>query len=144
VSAWLLAIYLVTLIQAAIHVGHTAAQWLRATPMSFVNFAWPIARGVLLHQLIGASIAAILGVILGLQPLLAVYLLMLWLAVVASLLCVSLADSFCHRSSGWKLLTAALTTAIIEQRHHGWSLPALAAVGAWHVHRALRFHPVRS
>jgi hypothetical protein len=136
VSAWMLAIYLVTLMQATIHAGNVAARWLKATPIKFVNFAWPLARRVLIHQAIGSTAAAVLAVAMGLGLATALYLWVLWLAIVIGVLCVSLADAYCAQRSPTKIALLLLTSIGIELRQHGWSLPWLLAMSAWHVHRA--------
>jgi len=55
---WTIAGYLVSLLSAGITVAKEAAHWLRPTPVSFVGFAWPLARRALLHQAIGIVIVA--------------------------------------------------------------------------------------
>jgi hypothetical protein len=136
VSSWLLGIYLVTLMQATLHVSRAAAQWLRATPVRFAAFAWPLGKRVLVHQIIGGGTAAALAMAMGLPVITALYLLVLWLVIVIFILCMSLADAFCVRHSGAKLALMLLASVGIELRHHGWALPGLLMIGAWHVRRA--------
>ena len=138
VSSWLLGIYLVTLMQATLHVSRATVQWLRATPVRFAAFAWPLGKRVLVHQIIGSSTAAALAMAMGLPVITALYLLALWLVIVIFVLCVSLADAFCVRQSGAKLALTLLAAVGIELRHHGWALPGLLMIGAWHVRRATR------
>ncbi|MFL6618240.1 MAG: hypothetical protein ACJ8MH_06540 [Povalibacter sp.] len=136
VSAWLLAIYLVTLMQATVHVSRVASRWLKATPIKFMSFAWPLARRVLVHQAIGSVAAAVLAVAMGLAPTTAVYLLALWLALASCVLCVSLADAFCTQQSRTKIALLVLASIGIELRQHGWGMASLLALSAWHVRRA--------
>jgi hypothetical protein len=138
VSSWLLGIYLVTLMQATLRVSQAAAQWLKATPIRFAAFAWPMARRVLIHQVIGSSIAAAFAIAMGLPVHAALYMLALWMTIVISVLCVSLADAFCVRQPGAKLALVLATAIGIELRHHGWAVPGLLMISAWHVRRAMQ------
>ena len=54
---WTVGSYLIALLIAIPHVGRSASQWLRSTPVTFWTFAWPLARRALLHQLLGTLIA---------------------------------------------------------------------------------------
>ncbi|HEY5807605.1 MAG TPA: hypothetical protein VIT67_06540 [Povalibacter sp.] len=138
VSAWLLAIYLVTLLHATIHVGQVAAHWLRCTPMPFLTFAWPIARQSFSQQVIGAAASGVLGVLLGSPVLLTCYLVALWIMVVALVLAVSLADSYRNQRSTAKLALSLTGVAAIEMRAQGWSIPVALLLIGWHVRRALQ------
>lgn len=138
VSAWLLAIYLVTLLQATIHVGRTAARWLRCTPVTFLNFAWPIARQSFLQQVIGAVGSGVLGVVLGSPLALTCYLVVLWIMIVIMVLVVSLADCYRDRRSTAKLALSLAGLTAIELRAQGWSLPVVLLMIGWHVRHALQ------
>jgi hypothetical protein len=137
VISWLLGIYLATLAQATLHVSQAAAQWLKVTPIRFAAFAWPLARRLLMHQLIGSSIATAFAIAMGLPIDAALYILALWLAIVICVLCVSLADAFCVRQSGAKLALMLATAIGIELRLHGWAVPGLLMISAWHIRRAM-------
>ena len=139
VAAWLLALYLASLLQATVHVARTAATWLRSTPISFVNFAWPIARGALLHQTIGTSIAVMVAVLSGMPAGMAGWLAALWLSIVACVSVVSLADSYRSRESGTKLVLSVASLIAIESRGHGWSIPAALAFVLWHLRAVTRY-----
>jgi hypothetical protein len=144
VVSWLVAIYLAMLLQATMQVGRTAASWLRATPIAFVTFAWPIARRAVLHQTFGALLAATGGVVLGLPLAIALYLVATWLAIVVCLTTVSLADSYCFRRSGIKLTLSVATFVGLEVRQHGWAIPCALVMAFWHLRQTTKFSRVVS
>ena len=72
----------------------------------------------------------------GMPLITAVYLLAMWLSIVICMLCVSLVDAYCAQQSRTKLALLLLSSIGIELRQHGWGLPWLLAISAWHVRRA--------
>jgi hypothetical protein len=138
VCTWLLAIYLVSLLQAVIVSGRAAADWLRATPIPLAAFAWSLGKRALLHQVIGVSIAGGLGVVLGAPPMLILYLTSLWMAIVVCICAVLLADSYRGVHAPLRLALSVAAFAAIEARAHGWAIPFAFAMTAWHVKRASR------
>jgi len=137
VGAWLIAIYLATLLHATVHTGRAAATWLMSTPIGFVQFAWPIAKLVLLHECIGALVAAAMGAALGAPLATIAYLAILWITIVVVASAVSLADSYRHQRHGFKLVLSMTGFAAVETRAHGWAIPVAIAVAAWHIKSAI-------
>lgn len=139
VAAWLLAIYLVSLLQAVITSGRAAARWLRTTPIPFATFAWSIGKRALLHQLIGVSIGAVLGVMLGGPAAMILYLSALWMTIVLCVPAVTLAASYRGEYAPFKLALSIAGLAAVETRAHGWAIPLALAMAALYVRRAMNF-----
>jgi hypothetical protein len=116
---WTVGSYLVALLIAIPHVGRSAAQWLRSTPMTFWAFAWPLARRALLHQLLGTLMAMAITLALNAPPLTVVYFGAVWLTLVVLAAAVSLADCYRSRAPGTKTILSMLTALLAEGRVHG-------------------------
>lgn len=136
VGAWLLAVYLVSLVQATIHVGRLASVWLRSAPIDFANFAWPLARRAMSHQAIGAALAAAGFVALGMPALTALYAWVTWLTLVSCISAVSLADSYRGCRSNMKLVGVGTAMLAIELRQPYGTIPLAVLLALWHVRRA--------
>ena len=136
VGAWLVAIYLVSLLQAVIVSGRGAARWLRATPIPFATFAWSVAKRALLHQLIGVSIASVLGAVLGGPAIMMLYLAALWMTIVLCVSAVTLAASYRGERAPLKLAVSIAGLAAVEARAHGWAIPLALAMAALYLRRA--------
>lgn len=91
---WTIAGYLVSLLSAGITVAKEAADWLRPTPVSFVGFAWPLARRALLHQAIGIVVVA--AAVFGSEAawLAAVNLVVLWMGLVMTVYAFAASTSY--------------------------------------------------
>jgi hypothetical protein len=116
---WTVGSYLVALFIAVLHVGRSASQWLRATPMTFWAFAWPLARRALLHQLFGTLIAMVIMLALSATLSMAVYLGAVWLTLVVLTAAVSLADCYRARAPATKTILSMLVALLAEQRMRG-------------------------
>jgi hypothetical protein len=133
VAAWLLAGYLAGLLTAVLQTARMASHWLRSTPIPFAQFAWAVSRRALLYQLVGTAIAIGLMVVLGSPVLSALYVGMLWLAVVVLSCSIGLAESYRARQPFLRMMLSLAAMAIVETREHGWSIPIAAALAAWHL-----------
>jgi len=91
---WTMASYLVSLLSAGVTVAKEAAHWLRSTPVSFVGFAWPLARRALLHQAIGIVVIAAAVFASEAAWLAAVNLVLLWMGLVAAVYAFALSTSY--------------------------------------------------
>jgi hypothetical protein len=136
-GAWLTAIYLVSLLRAIAVSGRAAANWLRSTPLPFVTFAWSLTKRALLHQVIGVSLAAALGMVLGGPPGMILYMSGLWIAIVVCVSAVTLADSYRGQRSLLRLAVSAMGFAAIEMRAHGWAIPVALVMAGWYASRAV-------
>jgi hypothetical protein len=132
-AAWLGVSYFAAALAALPHVARDAAAWLRSTPLGFWAFAWPIARNAFWQQAAGAGVAAIVMVAAGASPLDALELAFFWLALVALVAAVSLADCYRGRSPLTKIWLSALAALLAEQRARGLGLALALAVTAWHL-----------
>jgi hypothetical protein len=80
--SWTIAGYLVSLLSAGVSVANEAGRWLLPTPMSFVGFAWPLARRALLHQLAGTAVVAAIVMASGSSAAVVWKMGLLWTALV--------------------------------------------------------------
>jgi hypothetical protein len=132
-ATWLGMSYLTAMLAALPRVGAEAAAWLRSTPLDFWSFAWPIARGCLWQQAVGAAVAALVMIAAGAAPLDVLELACLWLALVALVAAVSLADCYRARAPLLKIWASALAALLAEQRARGLGVAVALAVAAWHL-----------
>lgn len=138
VVTWLLAAYLVILLQATLRAGRDAAAWLQSTPLGFLQFAWPLARRSLAHQAIGSLALSGIALGQGAPPEMTAQLLLLWLTLVASITTISLADSYRRHSSQLKLWLTAAGIAAVEWRQQGWGMFLALLAATWHVRIAMQ------
>lgn len=113
VAAYFLASYLTALVSAVLQVSKAAGAWLRSTPMSLSEFVWTLARRMLVHQILGTTLAAVLMLLLGAPLSMALQLAALWLALVVSLSGWSLVDNYRGRSPTIKLALSLATFAAL-------------------------------
>jgi hypothetical protein len=106
---------------------------LRSTPITFWEFAWPLARRALLHQLCGALIAMGVMLMLGSSLFIAIYFGTLWLTLVVLTAALSLADCYRARSHMVKTTLSMLTTLLAEERGHGWGISLALLLTALHL-----------
>lgn len=138
VGLWLLAGYLGALLQALPATARTAANWLRATPIPFLQFAWALTRRVWLHQLLGTLFAAGVMLLLGSTVTTALYIGALWLSLVALVSTIAAAESYRGRNPTLRIAVGLMTIAAIETRAHLWSIPLAVITVAWHVREGAR------
>lgn len=138
VVTWLLAAYLVVLLQATLRVGRDAAVWLQSTPIGFAQFAWPLMRRSLAHQAIGALALSGIGLWQGAPSEMTGQLLLLWLTLVAGVTAIGLADSYRQLSSRSKLWLTTAGIAAIEWRQQGWGVILALLAATWHVRIAMK------
>ena len=118
-GTWTVGYYLVALFIAIPHVGRSALQWLRSTPVTFWAFAWPLVRRALLHQVIGTLAAVGVALALSASPSTAMYLGVIWLALVMLIWAISLADAYRTRSFAMKAAISTFAVLLAEARVHG-------------------------
>jgi hypothetical protein len=133
-GTWTVGSYLVALVIAIPHVGRSASQWLRSTPITFWSFAWPLARRAFLHQVIGTLVVLGVMLALGMSPSTAMYVGALWLAVVVLIWAVSLADCYRARSSATKTAISTFVTLLAEERVHGLGISIAVFIAVLHLH----------
>ena len=133
-GTWTVGYYLVGLLIAIPHVGRAALQWLRSTPITFWDFAWPLVRRALLHQVIGTFAA--MGVALALSASLstAMYLGVIWLAFVVLIWTISLAEAYRGRSFATKNAISTLAALVAEARVHGLGVSIAVFVAVLHLY----------
>ena len=131
-AIWVLGGYLSGLLRAVWHTARSASDWLRSTPLPFAQFAWAMTRRALLHQVVGTAAAAAVGIGLGAPWPSALYVSMLWLAIVVLSYTIFVVDAYRSRPPLVRLALSFATLAIVEARQHGWSIPLAALLAAWH------------
>jgi hypothetical protein len=139
-AVWVLAVYLVVLLAATVHVARSAAQWLLPTPLTFYRLAWAVARRPVLKQLQWTAAAAILLVALGCEPTLAARVAEMWLAWVTLAVGVTLA---CGREPGnlrlrVRLIVSACAVALLERLRQHLALPGALLISACYLRRGAR------
>jgi hypothetical protein len=132
-ALWVLAGYLGGLLRAVWHTAHSAADWLRSTPIPFAQFAWAMTRKAVLHQFVGTAVAAAVLISLGAPLASALYLSALWLAIVLLSYSIFVVDAYRSRPPLIRLVLSFATLAVVEAREHGWSIPLAALLAAWHL-----------
>jgi hypothetical protein len=137
-ASWAVISYLAALLLAVPRVGRAASEWLRSTPITFWAFAWPLARRTLLHQLLGTLVGVAVLLMVGAEPATAFYGGTVWLALVALVTAVSLADCYRARSPVAKITLSALAVLLIEQRLRGWGISLAILVTALHMRKGVR------
>jgi hypothetical protein len=138
VASWFAASYLGGLLSASVRAMNEAAAWLRSTPLPFFQFAWSISRRALIHQAIGAAVAAGLLVAIGSTWTMALYLTGLWLIIVVVASTATLAECYRGTSSTAAITLSLAVLAAIESRARGWSIPCATVMTAWHLRRGAK------
>jgi hypothetical protein len=133
-GTWTAGYYLVGLLIAVPHVGRSALQWLRSTPITFWAFAWPLVRRALAHQVIGTFTAVGVALALGASLSTAMYLGVVWLALVVLIWTISLVDMYRARPFATKTAMSALAALLAEARVHGLGLLIAVFVTVLHLH----------
>lgn len=133
-GTWTVGYYLVALLFAIPHVGRSAMQWLRSTPITFWAFAWPLVRRALLHQVIGTLAAIGVALVLSASLSTAMYLGLIWLALVMLIWTTSLADAYRARSFAMKTAISAFAALLAEARVHGLGVVIAVFVTVLHLH----------
>jgi hypothetical protein len=131
-------LYLVVLLRATIEVAGQGAQWLRPTPLSFARFAWTVIRYPMLKQLLWTAATAGMAIALGLDPLKALSLAELWVAIFAAVSSVALAHAYESRAMHLKILLSVCFLAAIETVKHHVALPCALLFSGWQLNRAAR------
>jgi hypothetical protein len=133
-GTWTVGYYLVGLLLAIPHVGRAALQWLRSTPITFCDFAWPLVRRALLHQVIGTLAAMGVALALGVSVSTAMYVGVVWLALVVLIWTISLADAYRARPFATKSAISALATLLAEARVYGLGVLVAVFVAVMHLY----------
>lgn len=132
-AAWGGVSYLIAVLVAVPYVARRASEWLRSTPMSFWQFAWPLSRRALAHQLCGTLIGIAVFLMLGSSLLTPVYIGALWMTVVVTTAAISLADSYRAKSPAMKTSVSIVSALVVEERAHGWGISLALVIAALHL-----------
>jgi hypothetical protein len=143
-ASWVVACYLGALLLALPRIADAASDWLRSTPITFWGFAWPLARRTLLHQLVGTVVGVAIMLLLGAELRDALYVATLWLALVALVAAVCLADCYRGRSPEVKAILSLLAVLAAEQRWRGWGIAFAMLVTAVHMRGGARYARARN
>jgi hypothetical protein len=135
---WAVALYLLVLLRAMVHVARAGAAWLRPTPLTFHRFSWAVARYPLLKQAQWTLVAAGFLIALGCKPLLAVRVAEAWLALVSVTSGIALAHAYRSRSFRLKLLMSVCALAVVERFREHLVLPCALLIAGWQLRRAAR------
>lgn len=98
VAMYFVASYLAALLSAMTAVAKSAAEWLRATPITLMGFVWSVSRRALTHQLIGVALAIVCMLLLGSPLSMALQIAALWLGLFISISGFALVDNYRGRS----------------------------------------------
>lgn len=137
-SLWVLALYLIALLRALVHVAREGASWLRPTSVTFYRFAWAVACRPLFKQLQWTFLATVLLVALGCQPLVAARVAEWWLALVTVTSGVALGRAYQSQTIRLRLLVAVCAMAVLERFKQHLALPCALLISAWHLRKAAR------
>jgi hypothetical protein len=134
-SVLLLASYASALARAVLQTGSEAAQWLRATPIQFLTFAWPIMRRAVLHQLLLSLLFAALLLPLGAALMSVTYLVVLWLALVLMTWIVWLQDCCNNQRPLLKAVGSVAAALGVEHFVRGWGIAGAVLWTCWNLRR---------
>jgi hypothetical protein len=137
-SLWVLALYLLVLLRAMVHVARAGAGWLQPTPLTFYRFAWAVARRPLFKQLQWTLLATVLLLALGCQPIVAARVAEWWLALVTVASGIALGRARQSKAMRLRLLVAVFAVAALERFKQHLALPCALAISAWHIRKAAR------
>jgi hypothetical protein len=137
-SLWALALYLIVLLRAMVHVAREGARWLRPTSVTFYRFAWSVACRPLFKQLQWTLLATVLLVALGCQPLVAARVAEGWLALVTVTSGVALGRAYQSKAMRVRLLVSVCAMAVLERFRQHLALPCALLISAWHIREAAR------
>lgn len=137
-SLWVLALYLLVLLRAMVHVARAGASWLQPTPLTFYRFAWSVARRPLFKQLQWTLLATVLLMALGCQPIVAARVAEWWLALVTVTSGVALGRAYHSKSMRLRLLVSVCAMAVLERFRQHLALPCALLISAWHIREATR------
>jgi hypothetical protein len=135
---FIVGLYLLVLLRATIEVASQGAKWLRPTPLSFARFAWAVIRYPLLKQLLWTALTAGMMTAMGIDPLKALSLAELWLAIFAAVSSIALAHAYESRGMHLKMLVSVCLLAAIETLKHHVALPCALVFCGWQLNRASR------
>ena len=135
---FIVGLYLSVLLRATVEVAGQGAQWLRPTPLSFARFAWAVIRYPLLKQLLWTALTAGMVTAIGLDPLKALSLAELWLAIFAAVSSIALAHAYESRGMRLKMVVSVCLLAAIETLKHPVALPCALLFSGWQLNRAAR------
>jgi len=130
--------YLVSVFIAIPVVGRAALEWLRATPITFLGFSWPLVRRALVHQVIGTSIAVCAAAVLSASLSAAIYFGVMWLTLVVLVWAVCLADAYRAHSVATKAIVSTFAAVLAEERVRGLGVAIAIFVAAVHVYLGVR------
>jgi hypothetical protein len=136
--AFIVGMYLLVLLRAAVQVAREGARWLRPTPLSFRRFAWSVLRNPMLKQLQWTIGAAMLLAAMGADPLSAARLAELWLALAATVSSVATAQAYGSRPLFMQLALSLGVVAAAEAIKQYAALPCALLVSAWQIRRGAR------
>jgi len=137
-SLWVLALYLLVLLRAMVHVARAGASWLQPTPLTFYRFAWSVARRPLCKQLQWTLLATVLLMALGCQPIVAARVAEWWLALVTVTSGVALGRAYHSKAMRLRLLVSVCAMAVLERFRQHLALPCALLISAWHIREATR------
>lgn len=103
VAMYFVASYLAALLSSMMTVAKSAADWLRATPITLAAFVWSVSRRALAHQLLGTALAVGVMLLLGAPLGMALQIAALWLGLVISISGFALVDNYRGRSPAVKV-----------------------------------------
>lgn len=135
---FIVGLYLLVLLRATVEVASQSAQWLRPTPLSFARFAWAVIRYPLLKQLLWTALTAGMVTAIGIDPLEALSLAELWLAIFAAVSSIALAHAYESRGMRLKMLVSVCLLAAVETLKHHVALPCALLFSGWQLNRAAR------
>jgi hypothetical protein len=135
---WGVALYLLLLLRAMVHVARAGAAWLRPTPLTFHRFAWAVARYPLLKQAQWTLVATGFLIALGCKPLLAVRAAEAWLALVSVTSGIAFAHAYQSRNFRLKILISICALALVERFKEHLVLPCALLIAGWQLGRAAR------
>jgi len=135
---WILIVglYLFVLLRATLEVASQGAKWLRPTPLSFARFAWAVVRYPMLKQLLWTALTVGMVIAIGVDPLKALSLAELWLAIVAAVSSIALAHAYESPGMHLKMLLSVCFLAVIETARHHAALPCALLFSGWQLNKA--------
>jgi hypothetical protein len=137
-TALLIVVYLLLLLIATLKIARQSAAWLRPTPIPFARYARSVGWLSLLKQLQWTVTAVVLLSALGVQPMTALRIAEVWLAISSVLMSTALVCAFKGSRPSIRMLMALVGVSAAEYLREYLALPCALIVSGWQLRQAAR------
>jgi hypothetical protein len=133
-----LGLYLSVLLRATVHAAREAADWLRPTPLTLGRFSWSVLNRPTLKQLQWTLLGSMLLLAVGIEAVLVVRIVEVWLAVVSVVSSIAATQAYYSRTVRYQIVSALSAIALIESFKEHLALPCAVLFSAWKLGTTVR------